>query len=71
MSEPIRIMVVEDHNIVRQGLVALLKTVPEFSVVAEASDGQQAIDLFRRHQPDITLMDLRLQQVNGVEAITR
>ena len=71
MSDPIRIMIVEDHNIVRQGLAALLKTVPEFLIVAEAADGQQAVDLYRTHQPDITLMDLRLPKVNGVEAIAR
>jgi two-component system NarL family response regulator len=71
MSHPIRIMIVEDHNIVRQGLAALLKTVPEFLIVAEAADGQQAVDLYRTHQPDITLMDLRLPKVNGVEAIAR
>jgi len=69
MNEPIRIMIVEDHAVVRQGLVALLRTVPEFSVVAEAADGREAIRLFRVHQPDITLMDLRLPQMNGVEAI--
>ncbi len=71
MSDPIRIMIVEDHNIVRQGLAALLKTVPEFLIVAEAADGQQAVDLYRAHQPDITLMDLRLPKVNGVEAIAK
>ena len=71
MSDLIRIMIVEDHAIVRQGLVALLRTVPDFSVVAEASDGRKAIELFRLHQPDITLMDLRLPQMNGVEAIGR
>ena len=69
MNDPIRIMIVEDHAVVRQGLVALLRTVPEFSVVAEAADGREAIRLFRVHQPDITLMDLRLPQMNGVEAI--
>lgn len=71
MSDLIRIMIVEDHNIVRQGLVALLKTVPDFSVVAEAADGQEAVDGFRKHQPDITLMDLRLRKMNGVEAILK
>src|SRR5271155_4572442 len=69
MNDPIRIMIVEDHAVVRQGLAALLRTVPEFAVVAEAADGREAIQLFRLHQPDITLMDLRLPQMNGVEAI--
>ena len=70
MSDPeIRIMIVEDHAVVRQGLAALLGTVPGFSVVAQAGDGLQAVDLFSRHQPDITLMDLRLPQMNGVDAI--
>src|ERR1700752_2346661 len=70
MSEVFRIMIVEGHAVVRQGLVALLRTVPDFSIVAEASDGRESIALFREHQPDITLMDLRLPQMNGVEAIT-
>jgi DNA-binding NarL/FixJ family response regulator len=71
MSDPIRIMIVEDHSIVRQGLVALLRTVPDFVIVAEAGDGRKAIDMYRQHQPDVTLMDLRLPQLNGVEAIGR
>lgn len=71
MSELIRIMIVEDHAIVRQGLVALLRTVPDFAIVAEASDGRKAIELYRAHLPDITLMDLRLPQMNGVETIGR
>lgn len=64
-------MVVEDHHIVRQGLVALLNTVPDMTVVAEASDGKDALDLFRQHQPDVTLMDLRLPTMSGVEAVTQ
>jgi DNA-binding NarL/FixJ family response regulator len=71
MSNPIRIMIVEDHAVVRQGLAALLGSTPEFAVVAQAADGRQAIEQFRRHQPDITLMDLRLPQMGGVEAIGR
>jgi DNA-binding NarL/FixJ family response regulator len=71
MSEAIRILVVEDHHVVRQGLVALLKSVPDMTVVAEASDGQQGVDLFRQHKPDITIMDLRLPVLTGVEAITQ
>jgi two-component system NarL family response regulator len=62
-------MVVEDHHIVRQGLVALLATIPDMTVVAEAADGKQAIGLFRQHRPDVTLMDLRLPGMSGVEAV--
>jgi len=69
MADTINILIVDDHHIVRQGLAALLKTVPGFAVVAEASDGEQAVDLFRKHRPDVTLMDLRLPKMNGVEAI--
>lgn len=64
-------MVVEDHHIVRQGLIALLNTVPDMTVIAEAADGKQALDIFRRHRPDVTLMDLRLPGVGGVEAVTQ
>jgi len=56
---------------VRQGLVALLNTVPDMKVIAEAMDGKEAIDLFRRHEPDVTLMDLRLPNIGGVEAVKR
>ncbi|WP_158748555.1 response regulator transcription factor [Acidobacterium sp. S8] len=71
MSESIQIMVVDDHHIVRQGLVALIATMPDMKVVAEAADGMQAIELHRRYRPDITLMDLRLPHKNGVEAIAQ
>jgi DNA-binding NarL/FixJ family response regulator len=66
-AKPVRLLVVDDHHIVRRGLIALLATVPEMHVVAEASDGQQALALFRQHQPDVTLMDLRMNTMNGVE----
>jgi DNA-binding NarL/FixJ family response regulator len=69
MPETIRLMVVDDHPVVRQGLVALLKTVDGIEVVAEASDGGEAVTQYSLHQPDVTLMDLRLQTVGGVEAI--
>lgn len=65
----IRIMVVEDHHVVRQGLVALLNTVPDMRVVAEGADGKQAVDLFRQHEPDVTLMDLRMPTMSGVDAV--
>lgn len=68
-SPQIRVMVIDDHSIVRQGLVALLNTEEDLSVIAEGSDGQQAIDLFKQHAPDVTLMDLRMPGIGGVEAI--
>lgn len=69
-ATPIRILVVDDHNVVRQGIVSLIKSVPDMSVVAEGSDGRQAVTLFREHRPDVTIMDLRLPVMTGVEAIT-
>jgi two-component system NarL family response regulator len=71
MSGQIRLLVVEDHHIVRQGLVALLNTVPDMEVVAEASDGKVGIELFRKHRPDVTLMDLRLPTMGGAEAVAK
>ncbi len=71
MAELIEIMVVDDHHIVRQGLVALIGTIPDMKVVAEAADGAQAVELFRKHRPAVTLMDLRLPNMNGVDAITQ
>ena len=70
MSTIIRLLVVDDHHVVRQGLVSLINSEPDMSVMAEASNGQQAVELFRQHKPDVTLMDLRLPVLSGVEAIT-
>lgn len=69
MSEPIKILVVDDHAIVRKGLVALLNTLDGLRVIAEASDGEQAIVAHRTHKPDVTLMDLRLPKLGGADAI--
>jgi DNA-binding NarL/FixJ family response regulator len=71
MADRIRTMVVEDHHVVRQGLVALLNVMPEIEIVGEASDGFQAVELHRHLKPDITLMDLQLPNLGGVAAITR
>jgi DNA-binding NarL/FixJ family response regulator len=70
MGNKISIMIVEDHQVVRQGLAALMNTVPDIAVVAQAANGDEAIRLFDEHQPEITLMDLRLPVRSGVEAIT-
>jgi DNA-binding NarL/FixJ family response regulator len=69
MTTPIRLLVVDDHPVVRGGLVALLGTVDSMQVVAEANDGAEAVRQYGAHQPDVTLMDLRLGAVSGVEAI--
>ncbi len=71
MSDSITIMIVEDHHVVRQGFVALLRMVEGFQIVAEASNGEDAVKMYERHRPDVTLMDLRLPGISGVETITR
>ena len=67
----IRIMTVDDHALLRQGIAALIKTQPDMELIAEACDGEEAIAQFRRHRPDVTLMDLQMPNVNGTEAIGR
>ncbi len=62
-------MIVEDHFVVRTGLVAIINSQPDMTTVAEARNGREAVDLFRQHQPDVTLMDLRIPLLSGVEAI--
>ena len=69
-NNKIRIIVVDDQAVVRQGFVALINTVADMEVVAEGINGQQAIDLYRQHKPDVMLIDLRMPVVGGVEAIT-
>src|SRR6201997_3984302 len=67
----IRIMAVDDHPLLRQGIAAIIKTQPDMELIAEACDGGEAIAQFRRHRPDVTLMDLQMPNVNGTEAISR
>ena len=66
----IRVLIVDDHSLVTEGLANIINYNPEMTVVAQAEDGQRAINLYREHQPDITLMDLRMPAMGGVEAIT-
>ncbi|MGA2205906.1 MAG: response regulator transcription factor [Terracidiphilus sp.] len=70
-AESIRVLIVEDHNVVRQGLAALLNVAGGLEVVGEAADGVEAIAQFRKLQPDITLVDLRLPRMSGVDVIER
>ena len=71
MTDPtrIRILIAEDHAVVRQGFIALLRLVEGFEIIAEATNGLQALALFREHRPDVTLMDLRMPGAGGVETI--
>lgn len=66
----IRILIVDDHAIVQQGLEAIINEAADMTVIGRAKDGMEAIQLFRQVQPDVTLMDLRMPQMGGVEAIT-
>jgi DNA-binding NarL/FixJ family response regulator len=68
-SEVIRILTVDDHPLLREGIAALLKVEADMSVVAEAGNGAEAIEKFRLHRPDVTLMDVEMPSLNGIDAI--
>lgn len=68
-SSPIRVLTVDDHALLRQGIAALVNGESDMKLVAEACDGQEGIDKFRLHRPDVTLMDLQMPTLNGIEAI--
>jgi DNA-binding NarL/FixJ family response regulator len=67
--ECIRILIADDHSVVREGLVSLVKRKSDMTVVAEASNGREAVDLWKEHHPDVTLLDLRMPELDGVGAI--
>ncbi len=68
MSEPITIIIVDDHSVVRMGLKAYFSTLTEFQVVGEAGSGEEAVQLVKQHAPDVVLMDLIMPGMDGVEA---
>jgi DNA-binding NarL/FixJ family response regulator len=68
-SNSIRILAVDDHPLVRQGIAGLVAIQPDMTLIGEASNGRDAIQQFREHRPDITLMDLQMPEMNGIDAI--
>lgn len=71
MNTPIRIVVADDHPIVRDGLIAILSTQPDFDVVGKASNGKEALQQIETHQPDLLLLDLEMPEMDGVETLQR
>ena len=67
----IRVLLADDHGVVRDGLARLLGSVPDIEVVAAAADGDRAVELAREHRPDVVLMDLRMPGMDGSEATRR
>ena len=69
--DPIRILLADDHNILREGIRLMLERQPGFSVVAEAADGREALDLMQQHRPNVVVMDIAMPGLNGIEATRR
>jgi DNA-binding NarL/FixJ family response regulator len=69
-DKPLRIMIADDHFVVRMGLAAVVNTQPDMTVIAEATTGKQAVETYARHRPDVVLMDVRMPEMDGIEAIT-
>src|SRR6476661_865570 len=67
--EPIRVFSVDDHPLLREGVAAIINNQPDMRMVTQASTGREAIQLFRQHQPDVTLMDLRLPDMSGIDTM--
>jgi DNA-binding NarL/FixJ family response regulator len=68
-ADPIRVLCVDDHRLMREGIVRIVGVQPDMTVVAQASDGEQAVEQFLRVRPDVTLMDLEMPSMRGVQAI--
>ena len=65
----IRVLCVDDHPLLREGVAALIGSEEDMEMIGEASNGREALDLFRKHRPDVTLMDLQMPEMNGIDAI--
>jgi DNA-binding NarL/FixJ family response regulator len=65
----VRVLSVDDHPLLREGIAALVASQPDMELIAEASNGREAIEQFRKHRPDVTLMDLQMPEMNGIDAI--
>lgn len=70
IDNPIRIMAVDDHPLIRQGIARLVSAQPDLTLVAEATNGREAVQQFRAHRPDVTLMDLHMPEMSGLDAIS-
>jgi two-component system NarL family response regulator len=70
-EEPVRVLLVDDHALLRAGVANLINQEPDLLVVAEAGNGAEAVEAFERHRPDVTLLDLRMPVMDGVEAVRR
>jgi two-component system, NarL family, response regulator len=68
-SSPIRVLAVDDHPLVRQGIAGLIGVQADMTLVGEAATGREAIEQFRTHRPDVTLMDLQMPEMNGLDAL--
>jgi DNA-binding NarL/FixJ family response regulator len=68
-ASPIRVLVADDHPVVRQGVAGLIGGQPDMKIVGQASNGREAIQQFREHQPDVVLMDLQMPEMNGLDAM--
>jgi two-component system NarL family response regulator len=71
VTEPIRLLVVDDHRLLREGLARIIGLQPDMKVVAEANNGEEAVEQFMRHRPDVTVMDLQLPIMSGLQAIRK
>jgi DNA-binding NarL/FixJ family response regulator len=67
-TETIRVLTVDDHGLLRQGIASLVNAEPDMELIAQAATGREAIEQFRRHRPDVTLMDLQMPNMSGIEA---